>query len=39
MRIRVMTVAVIVGRAVIRPMAVVMGMVMAAAERNWHPIR
>ena len=39
MRIRVMTVAVVVGRAVIGPMTVVMGMVMAATERNRHSIR
>ena len=45
MRIWVMTVAVVVGRAVVgpmtvvRPMAVVMGMVVAATERNRHSIR
>ena len=39
MRVRVMTVAVVVSMAVVRPMAVVMGMVMAASERNRHSIR
>ena len=39
MRIWVMTVAVVVGRAVVGPMAVVMGMVVAATERNRHSIR
>ena len=39
MRVWVMTVAVILGMAVVGPMAVVMRMVMAATERNRHSIR